>query len=413
MKKPKFTREDIINIAFTEWGKRNFISKSLSLITRKMNITKPALYRYFKNKEELFSSMKNHLICRLVEQHQLFMKEISNKTSEEIIYLLIKSQFTFFLNNYYYFLFHIFYLIKQEIFINDDTKKINHELNEILKSILKKSASWLKPENSNQALIFIFSTGFFFLLNAFYNEKANTKPFDEDKKNKIIDDIYLIVMNGFGNRGKCFDIDFTKIESQCLIDKNSINRDKIFDAIVSVVAEEGLWDTTIGKIAKKLNMSKSNLYCYHKNKSEMLQGMIIKEIETRLNLSNNNLNLFADNCEKIYSYIATSANYLLINKKIMYVFEWMHLQNIDIKSYINKNKIVLNDQFKNYIQTLIDQNILNQYHFDNDFIYSFITMQIIKEIYFAELSKSEISSNNMRFVYNCFLKGINLGGKNV
>jgi hypothetical protein len=64
------------------------------------------------------------------------------------------------------------------------------------------------------------------------------------------------------------------------------------------------------------------------------------------------------------------------------------------------------------MQILIDQNIINQYHFDSDFIYGFITIQIIKEIYFAELSKSEISPNNMRLVYNCFLKGINLGGRN-
>jgi AcrR family transcriptional regulator len=412
MKKPKYTKEDIINIAFIEWGKKNFISKSLSLITRKMNITKPALYRYFKNKEELFDSMKNHLISKLIEQHQLFMKEIKNKTPDEIIYILIKIQFTFFLNNYYYFLFYIFYLLKQDIFINNDTKKITHELNEVLKSILKKSTSWLKPENSNQALIFIFSTGFFFLLNAFYNETTNIKTFNDDKKNKIIDDIYLIVMNGFGNKNKCLDIDFSKIETLCLVNKIKINRDKIFEAIINVVAEEGLWDTTIGKIAKKLNMSKSNLYCYYKNKREMLQSMIIKEIETRLNLSNANLNLFDNHCEKIYSYIATLANYLLLNKKIMYVFDWLHIQNIDIKSYIKKNKIVLNDQFKSYMQILIDQNIINQYHFDSDFIYGFITIQIIKEIYFAELSKSEISPNNMRLVYNCFLKGINLGGRN-
>ncbi len=161
MRRTKLTKEDIINTAFIEWGRKNFISRSLTLITRKLNITKPALYRYFRNKDELIECMKLHLIDRLYNDHKQLTAGLGGKTPDEKIYSIIKGSFSFFIKNHYYLMFYLFYLLKRDFLGNEKFIEMNEDLDMIVKDILAKSKTWINPEESGLALTFIFSTGIF------------------------------------------------------------------------------------------------------------------------------------------------------------------------------------------------------------------------------------------------------------
>ncbi len=242
------------------------------------------------------------------------------------------------------------------------------------------------------------------------NDEKRKKNINDETVDQITNDIYLIVMNGFGKKNNDYGIDFDNVEKKIGIDYKNIIRDKIFDAIASVVAEEGLWDTTISKIAARLEMSKSSLYFYHKNKYDMLHNMIYKEYEMKNALINRELEKFSKFEEILYCFITGNTAYFMYDKRIMLVFDWLHTQKIDMKAYINKNKSILFDNFRMNIGEYAEKGMIDLYHFSIDFIYGFLTMQIVKEMYYADLMKKELALKDMRHVYNFFLKGLNLGG---
>ncbi|MDR2783566.1 MAG: TetR/AcrR family transcriptional regulator, partial [Treponema sp.] len=51
------TREDIITTAFDVWGRQFYQSTSLTAIAQALNVSKPALYRHFRNKDDLLNAM--------------------------------------------------------------------------------------------------------------------------------------------------------------------------------------------------------------------------------------------------------------------------------------------------------------------------------------------------------------------
>ena len=160
----RFTKDLIIKTAFSEWGKFCFKNMSLSLITDKLKITKPALYRYFKNKKELLNDMSNYLFNKLIKLSSIYFDKIRNlkkESKKDVILIFIKEYFEFFGNNLYYFLFYIFYLIKDRYFENKNIIEINDKLTFIFSDFIKQNNLWIKPEQSENLLRYIFSTGIF------------------------------------------------------------------------------------------------------------------------------------------------------------------------------------------------------------------------------------------------------------
>ena len=51
-------QEDILQAAFLVWGREAYKKMSLSDVAQELAVTKPALYRHFRNKEALLEAMK-------------------------------------------------------------------------------------------------------------------------------------------------------------------------------------------------------------------------------------------------------------------------------------------------------------------------------------------------------------------
>ena len=51
------TKQEIIKAAFKVWGREQYQSTSLAQLARELGVSKPALYRHFKNKQALLEAM--------------------------------------------------------------------------------------------------------------------------------------------------------------------------------------------------------------------------------------------------------------------------------------------------------------------------------------------------------------------
>ncbi|MFA6508713.1 MAG: helix-turn-helix domain-containing protein, partial [Treponemataceae bacterium] len=50
-------KDDIISAAFKAWGREGYRKMSLSDVAAELSVTKPALYRHFRDKDVLFTEM--------------------------------------------------------------------------------------------------------------------------------------------------------------------------------------------------------------------------------------------------------------------------------------------------------------------------------------------------------------------
>ncbi|HPO49125.1 MAG TPA: TetR/AcrR family transcriptional regulator [Spirochaetota bacterium] len=95
--KKDLKREEIIRTAFSEWGKTGFRDTSLSSIALKMKVTKASLYRYFKNKEEIITSLADYFLRDYLKIGEKFIRE--NKNNSNLEYLVrnyVNDNFLFF-----------------------------------------------------------------------------------------------------------------------------------------------------------------------------------------------------------------------------------------------------------------------------------------------------------------------------
>lgn len=400
-------KELIISSAFEEWGKTCFKNMSLTRITNKLKITKPALYRYFKNKKEILSTMREILFNKLIDISNLFLNESKIMQKKEIILYFIKRYFEFFGHNLYYFLFYIFYLIKENYFDNKIIIKINKELSDVISIYLKNNESWITPLESENLMRYIFSTGIFFTVFTIHDDiECNKIPkeLNDAEINKIIDSVYKLVMNGLKSYKSYKDINFNEIENTSYLKDIKLERSKILDSIADVIAKNGLWQTSIKKIADNLGVSKSNLYLHFKNKKDMISDMIIKEIKRIDSLIQDKLCNYSDFMEKLYCAIIAISSYYLNDYRIIYVFDWINYQGFDLKKVhrvgFQSNPIYM------ILKEGIDKKFIKINSFNIELLTGYLNMQIIKEILLLKLMNKQFELNHLRFLFKMFLYGI-------
>ena len=408
MIKEKLCEAKIIKTAFDEWGKTAFRNATLKSISDKLNLTKPALYRYFKNKNEIFEKMFDCFMSDYQNVTNSFINECGNTDDLDfIIKSYINNYFKFFSNNHHYFFFFIFHAVKNDCFIKKSVIDIDEIENKIFTRGIKNTAKiWIKVKDVGLLKRFIFSTGIFLLLFKFGNKKTKfLHSIDDKESDAILNDIYYIIKNGFGLKKIKSNINFKKVESIAGIKKEQLpERDKVIDAIASVIAEEGIWNTTLSKISKKLGIVKSSLYFYFKNKKEMLSSSILNEIKKNDKLIKSKILNNSSYEEKFYSLIVAFSSYLLLDNNMMKIFDWIHQQGVNLKLMKDiENEEQIDTQI---IREGISEKYLDNQKFDDIFISNFFKMQIIKEIYISDLFKQEIKISDMRNIYKLFLNGI-------
>ena len=69
-------RGRIVDTALKEWGATHLNVTSLSVLAEELGITKPALYRYFRNKEELVAAVEERVREAVRERGERFLADL-------------------------------------------------------------------------------------------------------------------------------------------------------------------------------------------------------------------------------------------------------------------------------------------------------------------------------------------------
>lgn len=86
----KYSREYILRRAFDVFMSKGYDSTSISVLQEELNMSRGAMYRYFKNKEELFNAVIDEYFFRLFDK--LLHNVDANLTAAKLIEVIYRRQ---------------------------------------------------------------------------------------------------------------------------------------------------------------------------------------------------------------------------------------------------------------------------------------------------------------------------------
>jgi len=324
--KHELKKQQIIDTAFRVWGEDYFFKTTLASVARAMGMSKAALYRYFSGKDELIGKMVEelyHIHQRICEKVQAAGrgKDFAGRLEE-----YNKGFLWFYAENFWYYRFAFLYLLPhshEDLLKNERLEQLQAGLFPL--KILKDELQW--PENKvGLVQRFVFSVGMFLLHNRNFDRQLDVSVEELVEMNRG-----LVVEGSAGAKTERM-VDFLKIEKLCAVRPEELPESlPVFRAIAEVVAEEGLWEASLEKIARRAGMSKSSLYFYFTNRDDMLWEIINRE-RHRLG------EIFLERTvemerfeERLYGYFVVFYSYLGQRKNFLSVMNWFRFQRFQIK----------------------------------------------------------------------------------
>ena len=103
---------------------------------------------------------------------------------------------------------------------------------------------------------------------------------------------------------------------------------RLFSAIAASIREHGIHNTTIERIAEKMGTAKSSLYFYFPNKREMFAELIRNQSSAIRALCADRVRELNSLAEQIFAVLAVQANYLALRPDVIPVFGWIHYEAV-------------------------------------------------------------------------------------
>ncbi|MBQ0162037.1 MAG: TetR/AcrR family transcriptional regulator [Treponema sp.] len=351
------TREQILNEAFKLSSRPRNSMFSLSEVAEKVGISKTAIFRHFKNKEELLSEMKNVFLTDIAgllsDKEYFFSSEKLEPCGYEQFHELCAKVLNFFFEKPVYLGF----------FLN--LKNFENGIGSCLMQGLEEHGVVFSEEFKTRVitlrfvkLYFCLATMIFYFTRRMFIEKDSVS----ETKEEFIERIIKLTWNGIGRGEIPFDKKrLEELNAICDVSEIAkIEDTRFFKAFAKVFAENGINGVTIERLSDELNLAKSSLYSYFNNKAEFINKMLYQELNTIREVLVDKLKSVKSFDEMIYVIIKTESNYLLERPFVVMMHCWAsesHNTSCDVDGKKNIIDFSLPVSFKDPIHESISENV--------------------------------------------------------
>ncbi|MDR0720304.1 MAG: TetR/AcrR family transcriptional regulator [Treponema sp.] len=326
------TNDDIIRAALKAWGRELYKTTSLTLVARELGVSKPALYRHFKDKQALLDAMYQSFFENYVipfkKVHDTALKVSSLR---ERLFILMRSITEFYLQNNDFFLFSLIQVYgckkMHEIFGHLEARGIDMKtlFGEIRGFAGKKSV----PYPSKVRLVLV--TSIFWVAHFHCYGYKGVKP-GEALVKKMVAFIEAKVARGLSlKEAQVKNLDYEaleKIASQTVYADTEDN--KLLMAVAEAVAEAGPWNASMEMVARKSGLSKSGLYSHFKSRQDMLGRLFITEFNKIIDYSEQSARASKIPEEQLYLAIISIVEYLRSRPEILVALNWIKTRRLDL-----------------------------------------------------------------------------------
>ncbi|MBN1523242.1 MAG: TetR/AcrR family transcriptional regulator [Spirochaetales bacterium] len=406
-------RENIINTAFQVWAESHFSKMSLSPVAEALSLSKAALYRYFKNKDELLQTMIQQFSQSMYLAVEEFQKTAHADTLADAVGQYYTFLFNYFFNHPYYYSFVIFFILHR---MTEFSKKLFRErdrINAFFHQVMDKEMYPRDEYTRHITTRFIQLNGFFWTMQLFSKKESGSLPeyldfhrkINEKEMKNLLQKAVFVGCNGYCSISSDSVIAYEKIIKECWISpEEMLETDRIFSAVEEVVAEVGFADASVERIAERIGINKSSLYFYFKNKNEMFFKTIKREQDHLIGLIVGKLSRIRSFEEKMFGFFIALVSQMLNKPYLMTIIHWLRKQNIGV----NFQKKNMGNVFErlDFLREGIEQGKFHTHNGEPGSVLLFIFFFLMNEIRF--LSKNE--NNNTEYIkkaFSLYCRGIN------
>jgi len=263
-KKGEETKKKIINAAIKIFKENGFNNSSVLKIADVVGLKNSTLYRYFKNKKDLYNFIIRDFEEKLIKRINDNLKNYDD--IEKKIEIFIREYIDFVKENK-----DIFDIFREAEFVNIDlSREFYDKIAKILKDILKEKISGDNLEILSYSII---GSYYFIILNYLFWEE---KEIDDEK----IKSILKFIFNGIDKKGdfepyllkeKEFNGDQDKKEFS---KKSEKTKEIILKSSEKLFGKKGYSNTHISEIARVSKVGIGTIYKYFENKKEILKEVV-------------------------------------------------------------------------------------------------------------------------------------------
>lgn len=402
------TKEKIILKAINIWNKNNFQNISLSPVAKALKISKPALYKHFHNKEELITEIYRYFESEYVKFWCIFFEK-QKGFSGNILRLLIRYTAVFFLEK------SEFLMFRKYMFVNK--RQVNDLCKTYVENVLTKDALneiYNKFNDINCPIegIDYFFTYLFTIVEVWMllqNDMVKNSEVEIEKYPKetlldmCTDQVYEIIECGFFKNTAGKKIDFSLLEEEIKNRKitDDLSGETILSAIADIIIEEGYWNISVNKIAAKMQITKSLLYNYFKDKKTMISDLLFKRLNAFKKCFQEDTFQRTNEFEVWYLLIYFFYYTFSSNVRHTMIMNWI--------ATMNYSKVIINGKMVDILKNIYRIKIpKTKKLFCGTFYFPIITMQIliVRYVFFTLMKGINSDSGEIRVFYKLSVYGI-------
>ena len=331
------TKEKILECAFGLYEKPRMSGISLGEIAAKAGISKTAIFRHYKNKEELMEKMREKFFeafALMISQLDDSRKPYNLKGVEKAVRCVFD-----FCQNYPNYL---SYFLQESLSDELLTEGVNmvlldNGINVINEDVFKDKKNYVAQ---NMVPSFFQHTLLHFLILAFCSMKDIVKINDIERyKTKVSELIY----SGLGKKRNPISGERkSELDEHCKLQLESDEKsNRFFNAFVQLMQDNRSSKITVEKIAAALGMAKSSIYSFFANKNDYLMNMLFQETERVCAILKEKSTAATNPDEAIYIMMRTQANYFAMRPQVImlhgyFIFQEAALAPEDAKAFEKK-----------------------------------------------------------------------------
>jgi AcrR family transcriptional regulator len=395
------TQQDIIEAAFRAWGLELYRTTSLTQLAQTLGVTKPALYRHFRNKEAVLEAMSRYFFDDFVRfTKPAFHDALDNADADQGFILMIRAIIEYYVR--YPFMF-VFSLVR--IFGNQEKEQ------DIRRQYLSRGIDvrrlW-NPEEirlnypSRPQLVMASIT---FLIALFHKNRMDRfEELSEGEIQRFISFVEVTVFYGLRfNKEKIDALDYEKLEKAG--EYQTVEReDGLFKAVAEAVAEAGPWNASMEMVARRSGLSKSGLYAHFKSKQDMLGQLFLTEFDRIVNYAEGEMGRSGVREEQIYLAITAIAKYLQAKPEILIALDWIRTRRLEFGLAVPSriHRLFADLCFRKH------SGIFSGFENEGEVISQWILFLIVSTLMRkpGEFSFSDLPLNSFRILYRFIVLGI-------
>jgi AcrR family transcriptional regulator len=318
------TNDDIIQAAFKAWGRELYCNTSLSQVSRELGVSKPALYRHFRNKQALLDAMHESFFDDYAGFIRPYHEKAVNAASyEESLRIIFPAKMRYYAKNGPAFVFSLV-----NVWGNSQIRDMKEHL--LKRGIDMGSLDCPQKEDLEGPLWLLSIATLIFAMASFHRKAypAGGLP-PEALIDQFIASVSCIVSRGLGfDPAAAEGLDYEKMENSVVKALRQVEEDPLLRGVAEAVAEKGPWKTSMETAARHSGLSKSGLYAHFKSKEEMIGRLFVSEFDRIVDFAIENQRNSALPEEQLYLGVFSIAAYFRSRPNILLAMDWLRTRRV-------------------------------------------------------------------------------------